>query len=241
VDLEIEQMDVQTAFLYGDIDGDVYMEQPSEFDDGTGLVCKLNKALYGLKQAPRIWYETLKGFLLAEGFKHLESDHGIFVKDGIIMAVYMDDLLLIGQDMSEISKLKQRLSVRFDMTDLGPCSYYLGMSIRRNRRNRAIYVSQEAYIDKVLKNFDMTQCHPIKIPMDSHERLTSTARGPYCYEGRAPLVRLSHRVIDVRHALHATRYCLCCLCMQQVLSKSRCSTCHCRQEYYALPERDEAF
>jgi hypothetical protein len=52
MDLEIEQMDVQTAFLYGDIDGDVYMEQPSEFDDGSGRVCKLNKALYGLSKSP---------------------------------------------------------------------------------------------------------------------------------------------------------------------------------------------
>jgi hypothetical protein len=177
LDLEIEQMDVQTAFLYGEIDGDVYMEQPLEFDDGSGRVCKLNKALYGLKQAPRIWYETLKEFLLTEGFKHLESDHGIFVKDGIIMAVYVDDLLLIGQDMSEISKLKQRLSERFDMTDLGPCSYYLGMSIRRDRRKRAIYVSQEAYIDKVLESFDMTQCHSMKIPMDAHERLRAPPEG----------------------------------------------------------------
>ena len=55
-DLELEQMDIKTAFLYGNVDEEVYIEQPPEFDDGTGRVCKLNKALYGLKQAPRIWY-----------------------------------------------------------------------------------------------------------------------------------------------------------------------------------------
>jgi hypothetical protein len=211
-----------------------------EFDDGSGRVCKFNKALYGSKQAPRIRYETLKEFLLTEGFKHFESDHGIFVKDGIFMAVYVDNLLLIGQDMSEISKWKQRLSERFDMTDLGPCSYYLGMSIRRDRRKRAIYGSQEAYIDKVLESFDMTQCHSMKIPMDVHERLRALPEGHMTTKPTASLVRLSHRIIDVRHALYTTRYCPCCFCMQQVFSQSRCPTCHRREECYALPERDKA-
>jgi hypothetical protein len=63
------------------------------------------------------------------------------------------------------------------MTDMGPCSYYLGMSIRRDRRKGALYVSQEAYIDKVLENFDMTQYHPTKIPVDSHERLRAPPEG----------------------------------------------------------------
>jgi transposase InsO family protein len=72
-DLEIEQMDVKTAFLYGDIDEEIYVEQPPGFDDGTGRVCRLNKGLYGLKQAPRIWYTTLATFLKSTVYKHVQS------------------------------------------------------------------------------------------------------------------------------------------------------------------------
>ena len=63
LDLEIEQMDVKTAFLYGEVDHEIYVEQPHHTTDGTSRVCKLRKALYGLKQAPRIWYQTLTNFL----------------------------------------------------------------------------------------------------------------------------------------------------------------------------------
>ena len=109
LDLELEQMDVKTAFLYGDIDGEVYVEQPPEFDDGTGLVCKLNKALYGLKQAPTIWYQTLATYLEALGFHPLTSDVGIFVKGHTYIAVYVGDLLIAGPSKEEIQELKNAL------------------------------------------------------------------------------------------------------------------------------------
>jgi hypothetical protein len=79
LDLEIEQMDVKTAFLYGYIDHEIYVEQPHHMSDGTSKVCKLRKALYGLKQAPRIWYQTLTNFLRNLGFEPISSDLGIFV------------------------------------------------------------------------------------------------------------------------------------------------------------------
>ena len=129
LDLDLEQMDVKTAFLYGNIDEEVYVEQPPEFDDGTARVCKLNKALYGLKQAPRIWYQTFATFLEGLGFHPLTSDVGIFAKGHTYIAVYVDDLLIAGPSKEEIQELKNALSNRFQMTDLGPCSYYLGMAV----------------------------------------------------------------------------------------------------------------
>ena len=118
-DLEIEQMDVKTAFLYGYIDEEIYMEQAPGHSDGTTRVCRLNKGLYGLKQAPRIWYNTLSSFLQSFGYKPLNSDSGIFSKDDTFVAVYVDDLLIVGPSKTEIQALKSHLNARFYMTDLG--------------------------------------------------------------------------------------------------------------------------
>jgi hypothetical protein len=167
LDLEIEQMDVKTAFLYGYIDHEIYVEQPHHMIDGTTKVCKLRKALYGLKQAPRIWYQTLTNFLRNLGFEPINADFGIFVRSGVYIAVYVDDLLIIGPSIAEIKKIKRSLRNRFQMTDLGPCSYYLGMSIQRDRQNRILYLSQEAYIHKLLHQFQMNDCTTVTTPIDT--------------------------------------------------------------------------
>lgn len=167
LDLEIEQMDVKTAFLYGEIDHEIYVEQPHHITDGTSRVCKLRKALYGLKQAPRIWYQTLTNFLRNLGFEPINADLSIFVRSGMYIAVYVDDLLIIGPSIAEIKRIKRSLRNRFHMTDLGPCSYYLGMTIRRDRQNRILYLSQEAYVRKVLQRFEMLDCAPASTPIDT--------------------------------------------------------------------------
>jgi hypothetical protein len=165
--LEIEQMDVKTAFLYGDIDHEIYVEQPHHMTDGTPRVCKLRKALYGLKQAPRIWYQTLTNFLRDLGFEPINADLGIFVRSSMYIAVYVDDLLIVGPSIAEIKRIKRALRNRFHMTDLGPCSYYLGMSIRRDRQNRILYLSQEAYIDKVIHQFGISDSAPVSTPIET--------------------------------------------------------------------------
>ncbi len=97
----IRQMDVITAFLYGFLDEEIYIMQPTMFEDGTTRVCFLKKALYGLKQAPRVWYQTLLDFPRKLDFHKTESDHGLFVSADktIIISVYVDDLLLFGADI----------------------------------------------------------------------------------------------------------------------------------------------
>lgn len=127
LDWEIDQMDVKTAFLYGKLEEDVYMEQPTGFGDGSTKVCKLDRALYGLKQAPRIWYQTLAEFLQKMGFEPLDTDSSVFHKKGVIIAIYVDDLLIAGRDRAEINKIKNSLNQRFQMSDLGAVNHYLGM------------------------------------------------------------------------------------------------------------------
>lgn len=170
-DYEIHQMDVKTAFLYGAVSEDIYVQQPT----GLGCdqrTCKLQKALYGLKQAPRVWFQTLSDFLASLGYKAIASDNGIFALNGeTFIAIYVDDLLLVGPDMTKINSLKKALHGRFKMTDLGECSYYLGIRIHRDRQARTIHLDQVGYVDKILTKFDMTGCSTVRIPMEAGNRL----------------------------------------------------------------------
>jgi len=165
-DLEVDQMNVTTAFLYGPIDQVVYVELPHSY----GLpdkVALLNKALYGLKQAPCLWYKTLHDLLMSLGFRRLDSDHSMFVRNGVIITVYVDDFLLVGKDKSAIQNVKQCLNDTFKMSDLGPVSYYLGMKVERNRAERTICLTQTAYINKVLQTFQQSQTVSVDTSMDS--------------------------------------------------------------------------
>jgi hypothetical protein len=164
-DLEIEQMDVKTAFLYGSVEEEIYVNQPEGFDDGTGRVCRLNKALYGLKQSPRVWYQTLSDFLKDAGFKPLNSDSSVFAKGSMYIAVYVDDLLIVGPDMIEIEMVKARLSERFSMTDLGPVAYYLGMKVTRDRQLRKLRLSQFSYLEEAIRDAGLWNCSPHLTPM----------------------------------------------------------------------------
>ena len=112
LDYEIEQMDVKTAFLYGNIEEDIYIEQPTGFSTGN-LVCKLKKTLYGLKQSPRVWYDTLATFLKSLGFAPLVSDYSVFTNGRIIIGVYVDDILIAGPNKSEIEEVKNHLNKTF--------------------------------------------------------------------------------------------------------------------------------
>ncbi|RVX21440.1 Retrovirus-related Pol polyprotein from transposon TNT 1-94 [Vitis vinifera] len=132
MNLEIEQLDVKTAFLHGDLEEEIYMEQPERFTiKGKGhLVCRLKKSLSGLKKAPRQWYKKFDSFMVEHGFGRTTSDHCVFVKkfsneEFVILLLYVDDMLIVGHDTSKIDKLKKELSKSFEMKDLGPASQIL--------------------------------------------------------------------------------------------------------------------
>jgi hypothetical protein len=161
VDYEIWQMDVKTAFLNGNLDEDVYMIQPKGFVDPINAekICKLQKSIYGLKQASRSWNihfdEVVKGF----GFHHNEEESCVYKKESesvvAFLSLYVDDILLIGNDIPILESVKASLKKSFSMKDLGEATYILGIRIYRDRSKRPIGLSQDTYIDKVLKWFNM--------------------------------------------------------------------------------------
>ena len=169
-DLDIEQLDVVTAFLYGVIDQLIYVQMPKGYEKA-GMICKLNKALYGLKQSPRLWYERLSEFLLTKlGLSKLHADHSIFSSSagirGPIVTSFVDDLNIIGPKGSPmISEVKKQLNIAFKMVDMGPISHYLGLKVERNRDNRTIKLSQSTYIEKVLEKFHMQNAKTTTTPM----------------------------------------------------------------------------
>lgn len=105
-----------------------------------------------------MWYNTLVAFLKSHGLKTLNADLSIFVKPGLIVAVYVYNLQITGSSLAEIHAVKQALSERFHMSDLGPCQYYLGMTVTCNHKNRILRLGQQAYLEKILRNHKMTDC-----------------------------------------------------------------------------------
>ncbi len=164
----IRQIDIITAFLYGFLDEEIYIMQPTMFEDGTTRVCFLKKSLYGLKQAPRVWYQTLLDFLIKLDFHKTEADHGLFLSADktIFISVYLDNLLLIGADIDlRIDDVMQNLRDRFQMTDLGDASHYLGMEVDVNLGQKSITLRQSTYLKKIHEQYAMSDCKPAKIPI----------------------------------------------------------------------------
>lgn len=184
-DLDIDQMDVKTAFLYDLIDQLIYVEIPkgTETEAMKNMVCKLLKALYGLKQSPRLWYERLSVFLLEKlGLSRIHADHSIFISsaglNGPIVSVFVNDIKIMGMKGSEgIARVKSELATGFSMVGLGPISFYLGLKVERDREKRTIKLSQPAYIDEILSKFHLDQANPANTPMKESAVLLPRTEG----------------------------------------------------------------
>lgn len=161
-DWELEQLDVKTAFLHGDLDEKIYMSQPKGFEDKAkpDFVCFLKKSLYGLKQSPRQWYKRFDSFVKSIGFKRSDFDHCLYFQhknkdECVFLLLYVDDMLLIGPDVKRINNIKSVLGGEFDMKDLGIAKRILGMEIIRDRSNSMLFLHQTSYVLKILKRFSM--------------------------------------------------------------------------------------
>ena len=171
-DWEVDQMDVKSAFLHGDIDEEVYVELPegwelfSDIFQSGETVLLLQKALYGLKQSPRLWQLTLKAVLKKIGYIPLFADQCVYrnAKTRLIIITYVDDFLLVGPQGENLRILKRQLSEAFDMKELGPCQFFLGVKI--TRKGNQITLCQDAYIRKVLDQFGMLECRAVSTPLD---------------------------------------------------------------------------
>jgi len=136
--LELEQMNVKTAFLHGDLEETIYMKQPEGFVEDKSKVCLLKKSLYGLNQSHRQWYRRFDEFLLKIGFARSEYDSCLYMlKRGEKVTLYLllnvDAILMASSSKDEIVKLKEKLNDEFEMKDLGSTNSLLGIDILRNR------------------------------------------------------------------------------------------------------------
>ncbi|KAE8685445.1 hypothetical protein F3Y22_tig00111098pilonHSYRG00167 [Hibiscus syriacus] len=179
-DLHLEQMDVKTAFLHGDLEEQIYMRQPEGFTQpgNEHLVCRLKKSLYGLKQSPRQWYKRFDSYMIKIGYNRCEYDCCVYVKsldDGsfIFLLLYVDDILIAAKNMDDVIGLKTLLSQEFDMKDLGAAKKILGMEICRDRDSRKLRLSQRGYVEKMLERFAMSSAKPVSTPLANHFKLSS--------------------------------------------------------------------
>ena len=177
--LEVHQMDVVTAFLYGHLDETVYVEQPEGYEDPDhpDWVCLLKRALYGLKQAPYSWYKNIKEALVGFEFVKCETDHGIFVtkKDGhlVYLVLYVDDLLLMGERTQDIEAIKLLLMERYKMKDLGIARRFLGLDIEYGT-DGSIKLHLKQYLQGILDRHEMHDCNSVSTPMDTSVKLVAT-------------------------------------------------------------------
>jgi hypothetical protein len=170
---KLHQIDVKTTFLNGVIE-EVYIEQPQglEVEDRKTHVCRLKKYFYGLKQAPRAWYGRIDSFLTSLGFTKSKLDSNLYFKvindEPVILLLYVDDLFLIGEE-NLIIDCKKKLYTDFEMKDLGPMNYFLGLEVWKSPDN--ISLNQEKYAVEILKKFDMLECKSMNTPMETNLNL----------------------------------------------------------------------
>lgn len=171
----VYQMDVKTAFLNGYLYEEVYMSQPEGFVKDERLVCKLNRSLYGLKQASKCWNDCFNQFIVSLGFVRSKSDYCLYFKISgslrIFVILYLDDILLTGNNVECLDKLKLELTNTFEMDDLGNLKYFLNLEIRRDVQNQTVAFSQKQFILRILKRFNMENCKGIATPMEYNLKL----------------------------------------------------------------------
>ena len=211
-DYEIWQMDVKTAFLNGNLLEDVYMTQPEGFvsPQNFGKVCKLQKSIYGLKQASRSWNLRFDQAVKEFGFIKNEDEPCVYKKVSgsavVFLVLYVDDILLIGNDVPILQNVKSWLGSHFSMKDLGEAAYILGIKIYRDRSKRLIGLSQGTYIDKVLNRFNMQDSKRGFLPM-SHGISLSKTQCPMTQDERDRMSKIPYAsaIGSIMYAMLCTR------------------------------------
>ncbi|GJY50122.1 zinc finger, CCHC-type containing protein [Tanacetum coccineum] len=181
--LVIHQMDVKTTFLNGDLEEEVYMNQPEGFvmPGKEHKVCKLVKSLYGLKQPPKQWHQKFDEVVLSNGFLLNQSDKCVYSKfdgsgKGVIICLYVDDMLIFGTE-NQVDKTKKFLSSKVFHEGYGKTDrLFLGNKIKRE--NKGIVITQSHCIEKILKKFNRENCSPVSTPMDPVEKLMPNTGKP---------------------------------------------------------------
>ena len=216
LDLELFQMDVKTAFLNGELDEEIYMDQPIGFEvkEQRRKVCHLKRSIYDLKQASRQWYFKFHKAIILIGFKMMEEDHCVYVKRSgkslLILSLYVDDILLAGNDIEIIVTTKRWLSSIFERKDMGEANYVLGVKIFKDRSKKLLGLSQETYIKTILERFHMHNSKPIDTPIEMGHTL-SLEDCPKSEKEKREMARVSYAsaVGSLMYAMLCTRPDIC--------------------------------
>ncbi|XP_019094441.1 PREDICTED: uncharacterized protein LOC109129883 [Camelina sativa] len=171
---KVHQMDVQNAFLHGDLEEEVYMRLPPGYQlPDKNKVCRLRKSLYGLKQAPRCWFAKLTTALKDYGFVQSLADYSLFTYEQgavrIHILIYVDDLIIAGSNEDATAKFKDYLASCFKMKDLGELKYFLGIEIARNESG--MYLCQRKYALDIIAETGLLGCKPVNFPLDQNHSL----------------------------------------------------------------------
>jgi hypothetical protein len=163
-DWKIQTLDVKTAFLYGDLEENIYMRVPEGYNQ-PGKICMLQKSLYGLRQAPCQWNRKFTSFLKDQKLIQLQVDQCIFKSENrdMYLAIHVDDGILIGQNLEKMKKLQSKLKEEFQMTFNEEPKCYLGIQLEKTEGG--IILSQENYASKVLEKFSMENARPQETPI----------------------------------------------------------------------------
>ncbi|PKU76544.1 Retrovirus-related Pol polyprotein from transposon TNT 1-94 [Dendrobium catenatum] len=165
----ILQLDVTNVFLHGDLPDDIYMRQPQGFEDlhHPNHVCKLNKSLYGLKQAPRLWFQKFTNFLLTRGFRFSRSDSSLLIYSKhniqIFFLIYVDDILVTGNNQDSIRHLLRDLHTEFALKQLGNISLFFGIQVTQTQNG--YFLTQEHYANKIIHDAGFDQCKNSQTPL----------------------------------------------------------------------------
>ena len=198
----LHQLDVKNAFLNGELEEEVFMSLPPGFEEifGQDKVCKLRKSLYGLKQSPRTWFECFGKAVKSYGYHHSQADYTMFYKHSkkgkiAILIVYVDDIILTGDDLEGLACLKEKMAQDFKIKDLGVLKYFLRMEFSRPREGT--FVNKRKYFLDLLGETGLLGCKVAETPIEANLK-----RNPAKHEDvikREKFQRLVGRLIYLSH------------------------------------------
>nr|GEV39632.1 putative reverse transcriptase domain-containing protein [Tanacetum cinerariifolium] len=181
MDFMVYEMDVNSAFLYGTIEEEVYVCQPLRFEDPNhpDKVYKVVKALYGLHQSPRAWYETLANYLLQNSFQRGKIDQTLFMKrqkgDILVVQIYVDDIIFGTTNKDFCNSFEKLMKDKFQMSLMGELTFFLGLQVKQKKDR--IFISQDKYVAEILSKFGLTEGKSASTPIDTEKPLLKDPDG----------------------------------------------------------------
>ena len=212
LDWRLKQYDIKNAFLHGDLEEKIYMRLPPGYEDSyeENKICKLRKTLYGLKQSPRVWFGKFTRTMKMLGYRQCNGDHTLFFQHfqtrGVtILIVYVDDIIITGNNEEEAIKLEMQLTAHFEIKNLGALKYFLGIEIAQSEKG--YLMTQQKYILDLLNETKLLQGKINNTPIETNHRLTTSEGDPKIEVGSyqrliGKLLYLAHTRPDISYPVN---------------------------------------